>query len=227
MGKLTNLNPSVALTDADIPAPIARDAEFAAADAAHVSALDPHSQYLTQTEGDGRYRRSAVALTDSDIPAGIARDTETAAAITAHTSASDPHTQYLTQSEFLTSDFFFQISAPNLVANTWQDVGPVLVLGETGKPTVWLITLYFQYPDGNSLVDHWQYCGAGVLGCVWWKAASPSEGCVIYVEAHTEFAYTIKARGGIGQARKLQLNPDRNINIAAPGFIRVYFKKLL
>jgi hypothetical protein len=169
----------------------------------------------------------SVTLTDSAIPGEIARDTETAAAIAAHAGATDPHPQYLTQSEFLTSDFFFQVSAPSLVANTWQDVGPVLALGEAGKPVVWLITLYFQYPDGNSLVSHWQYCGAGILGCVWWKAASPSDGCVIVVETHTEFSYTIKARGGIGQARKLQLNPDRNINIAAPGFLRVYFKKFM
>ena len=52
-------------------------------------------------------------------------------------------------------------------------------------------------------------------------------GCTIVLEAHTEFAYTIKVRGGLGQARKLEFNPDRNINIAAPGFMRVYFKRLM
>jgi hypothetical protein len=165
-------------------------------------------------------------ITEPQIPQLIARDIEIEQAIRAHLPG-DPHPQYLTQSKNLTSDFFFQVSAPNLAGNTWQDVGPQLVLGERGKPTVWEITLYFEYPDGNSLVDFWQYCGSGTLGCVFWKANSPSEGCTIVVEAHTEFAYTIKARGGLGQARRLQLNPDRNINIAAPGFLRVYFKKKL
>ena len=94
MGKLTNLNPSAPLADADIPATIARDTETAAAVAAHVSATDPHTQYLTSSEGDLRYRRTAVALTDADIPATIARDTETAAAISAHEAKINPHTFY-------------------------------------------------------------------------------------------------------------------------------------
>jgi hypothetical protein len=67
--------------------------------AAHVAAADPHSQYLTQAEGDGRYRQSATALSDSDIPAGIARDSEVAAAIGAHEAAADPHPGYLTAAE--------------------------------------------------------------------------------------------------------------------------------
>ena len=99
MGKLTNLNPSVALTNSDIPGEIARDTETAAAITAHAGAADPHTQYLLQSEGDARYRRTAVALTESDIPGEIARDTETAAAIAAHAGATDPHAQYLLQSE--------------------------------------------------------------------------------------------------------------------------------
>jgi len=35
-----------AITDSDLPAPIARDAEFQAADDAHLKALDPHIQYF-------------------------------------------------------------------------------------------------------------------------------------------------------------------------------------
>lgn len=167
------------------------------------------------------------AITEADIPATIARDAEIAAAIAAHLPG-DPHPQYLTQSKLLAADFFFQISAPNLVANTWQEIGPLLVLGVGGSPAVWLITLYFQYPDGNTLIDYWQYCGAGILGCVFWKATARSENdCTIVLEAHTEFSYIIKVRGGLGQARKLEFNPDRNINIAAPGFMRVYMKRLV
>jgi hypothetical protein len=78
-----------------------KEAAGAAASAisAHESAADPHSQYLTQTEGDGRYRQSATALTDGDIPSGIARDSEVAAAIGAHEAAADPHPGYLTPAE--------------------------------------------------------------------------------------------------------------------------------
>jgi hypothetical protein len=74
-------------------------AAITAAVAAHESAADPHSQYLTQAEGDGRYRQSATPLTDGDIPAGIARDSEVAAAIGAHEAAADPHPGYLTAAE--------------------------------------------------------------------------------------------------------------------------------
>jgi hypothetical protein len=74
-------------------------AAISSAVASHVAAADPHSQYLTQAEGDGRYRQSATALSDSDIPAGIARDSEVAAAIGAHEAAADPHPGYLTAAE--------------------------------------------------------------------------------------------------------------------------------
>jgi hypothetical protein len=97
MGRLTNLNPSKALTEADLPGTIATDTEVAAAIAAHVNTSDSHPTYLTQTEGDARYRQTATALTDSDIPTAIARDLEVAAAVAAHVNAVDPHLQYPTQ----------------------------------------------------------------------------------------------------------------------------------
>lgn len=46
MGKLTNLNPTAPIADADLPASMARDAEYIAADQAHVNATNPHQQYL-------------------------------------------------------------------------------------------------------------------------------------------------------------------------------------
>jgi hypothetical protein len=55
MGKLTNLNPIAPITDADIPAAIARDSELTAAMNAHLAASDPHSQYGTQARTDERY----------------------------------------------------------------------------------------------------------------------------------------------------------------------------
>jgi hypothetical protein len=97
MGKLTNLNPPAPIGDADIPSGVARDAEVTAAITTHVNATDPHPIYLTQTEGDARYRQSTIALTDADIPSGVARDAEVTAAITTHVAAADPHPQYATQ----------------------------------------------------------------------------------------------------------------------------------
>jgi len=96
MGTLTNLN---GITEPQIPAAIARDTEVASAIASHVSAVDPHPTYLTQPEGDGRYRQTATPLVDGDIPAVIARDTEVANAIASHVAAPDPHPTYLTQPE--------------------------------------------------------------------------------------------------------------------------------
>lgn len=55
----------------------------AAAIAAHLAAVDPHTQYLTQTEADALYA-SAAAIT---------------AAINAHLADGDPHPQYLTTAE--------------------------------------------------------------------------------------------------------------------------------
>lgn len=59
MGTLTNLN---GITEPQIPAAIARDAEVAAAIAAHTAAADPHPVYLTQTEGNERYRDYATQI---------------------------------------------------------------------------------------------------------------------------------------------------------------------
>jgi hypothetical protein len=58
-------------------------ADLADAIAAHEAETDPHTQYLTQTEGDARY--DAVGAASS--------------AITAHVAAGDPHTQYQRESE--------------------------------------------------------------------------------------------------------------------------------
>lgn len=79
---------SIQLTD--VPAGVATDAEVttaanaakaaaeataAAALAAHEAAPDPHQQYLTQTEGDARYRELTDAVTYAEItgkPAALA-----------------------------------------------------------------------------------------------------------------------------------------------------------
>ncbi len=81
-----------ALTDADIPATIARDSEVSAAVAAsmtaHVSAGDPHPTYTTSAE--------------------------LAAAVTAHEGASDPHPGYTTAAELAAA-----LAALNLDSGVW------------------------------------------------------------------------------------------------------------
>ena len=78
MGKLTNLNPPTPIADADLPSSIARDAEYLAADAAHLGATDPHLQYPTQERGDIRYVRrfgqsfKAAPTVPQQIPASTA-----------------------------------------------------------------------------------------------------------------------------------------------------------
>lgn len=78
---------SHAHVDADIPAAIARDAEVAAAVSTHEAASDPHSVYLTPTEGDARY-----ALAGGGVTGGALRvvnpQTATATAATAVTGMS-------------------------------------------------------------------------------------------------------------------------------------------
>ncbi|MEG3900004.1 MULTISPECIES: tail fiber domain-containing protein [unclassified Microcoleus] len=91
-----------AITAADLPPENAMDVEVSAAINAHAGATDPHPIYLTQLEGDGRYRQSATAITDAELPATIARDTEFQAADTAHVNATDPHTQYRLKSVAIT-----------------------------------------------------------------------------------------------------------------------------
>lgn len=51
-----------AIADSDIPAAIARDTELITALAAHTNATDPHPAYLTQGEGDAKYRLNSTAF---------------------------------------------------------------------------------------------------------------------------------------------------------------------
>lgn len=57
MGELVNLTST---TTGTIPEEIARDTEVTAAINTHASAVDPHPIYLSQTEGDARYRRATT-----------------------------------------------------------------------------------------------------------------------------------------------------------------------
>jgi hypothetical protein len=55
MGKLTNLNPSKALTESEMPPGMATDIETTNAMNAHLAAVDSHLQYATQARADERY----------------------------------------------------------------------------------------------------------------------------------------------------------------------------
>jgi hypothetical protein len=66
---LKNLNPSKPITATDLPPENAMDAEYIAADAAHVNATDPHLQYATQARGDERYFRGRTLTYLLDPPA--------------------------------------------------------------------------------------------------------------------------------------------------------------
>lgn len=75
LGRRSNVLGSYALLDADIPSTLARGTEVTAAISAHTAASDPHPGYLTQTEGDARYRELTDAVTYAEItgkPAALA-----------------------------------------------------------------------------------------------------------------------------------------------------------
>lgn len=59
------------IVDSDVPVTIARGSDvvtsISTAIANHELALDPHSQYLTQTEGDARYRELTDAVNYSEL----------------------------------------------------------------------------------------------------------------------------------------------------------------
>jgi hypothetical protein len=165
---------------------------------------------------------------ESEIDPAVARDTEFQTADQAHINAVDPHLQYATQARgdarYLRyfNSFEDTITPPiNLAANTWHEMGNARNVGEQGRGSTWLINIYFQYeaPPGTANQPYFQYCGAGILGAIFWQADLLSnQGIEIPVEAHNEADFTARIRFGRGQARKVELFLPRPINIAAsPG----------
>ncbi|MGL4376870.1 MAG: pyocin knob domain-containing protein [Microcoleaceae cyanobacterium] len=74
---LLNMNSgSETIAETRIDPLIARDSEVTAALNAHTAAADPHPIYLSQTEGDARYRLSSQAIPESAIDSLIARFSE-------------------------------------------------------------------------------------------------------------------------------------------------------
>ena len=117
------------------------------------------------------------------------------------------------------------ISPINLIANQWQEIGPAFQFGELGKGTLWDILVYFQYIDTSGIsLQYYQYCGGGTLAAIYWQADfQTNEGILISsFEAHNEPDFTARIRFGRGnQLRKVEIKPDRAINIVAPGFLKV------
>jgi hypothetical protein len=170
------------ITEPFIPPLIARDAEYIAADKAHVDAADPHLQYATQARGDARYVRYLNSFAET-IPGPI-----------------------------------------KLTANTWQDLGSARIVGERGKGAMWDVGVYLEYTDtlGGPNYNYYQYFGAGKIGVIFWQADFLTNlGVQIPFETHNEADFTASIRFGEGQLRKLQINPSRLIDIAAPGFVRI------
>lgn len=154
-------------------------------------------------------------ITEPQIPAAIARDAEVASAIASHATSTNPHPQYVVG----VNSFAFIVNAPNLAANVWQAIGNNVVFGELGKGASWLINVYIQHS-----INNWhQYCGAGILGAIWWHAdAFPNPGIEILMEAHFEQEFFCGVRFGIGSnTRKIEVKPSRQINIASPGFLEI------
>ena len=78
MGELINLNPAAPIADGDLPPSITRDRELELAIEAHLSATDPHSQYLNFTRGDARYEyRAPIASRSIAGPINIPANTWT------------------------------------------------------------------------------------------------------------------------------------------------------
>jgi hypothetical protein len=155
-------------------------------------------------------------ITEAQIPPPIARDAEFAAADAAHLKETHPHPQYLR----VLQSFDFVVQPVSLAANTWQSVGNDLSVGQLGVGTTWIVNLYWQL-DASPFT---QYCGAALLGCIYWQAdLLTNEGIYVPVptEAHNEVDFSCRLRFGRGNGgRKLEIKPDRSINISAPGFFK-------
>jgi hypothetical protein len=153
-------------------------------------------------------------LTEADIPAPIARDSEVADAIATHVATLNPHIQYLR----ILQSFNFVIQPVAFAANVWQAIGSDTQFGELGVTASWDITLYWQL-DNSTFTN---YGGAGKLGAIYWQADQLiNEGILIPVEAHNEADFSCRVRFGRGNGlRKLEIKPERNINISSPGFLR-------
>ena len=158
-------------------------------------------------------------ITEPQIPSAIARDTETAAAIAAHVAAPNPHPQYLR----ILNNFEDTVNGPiNLSANTWQSVGNSRVIGEQGVGATWIVNVYFEYNVEGIIQKYFQYCGSGIIGAIFWQADFlTSEGIPLAVETHNEHDFTLRFRFGNGQARKVELKPDKDVSIVAPGFLKL------
>jgi hypothetical protein len=161
-------------------------------------------------------------LTPADLPPENALDIEFQAADQAHVNAVDPHSQYLRK----LNNFSFTVLPPiAFAANIWVPVGGDLQPGELGMVASWIVSLYWQL-DASPFTN---YGGAGVLGAIYWQADQLiNEGILIPVEAHNEADFSCRVRFGRGNGlRKLEIKPDRNINISSPGFFRVSGVRIL
>ena len=98
----------VALSDADIPATIARDAEVTSAISTHAGEADPHTGYQKESEKaaasgyaslDGTTKVPIAQLPTGTTGTTVALGNAAAGLITTHEAASDPHTGYVREAD--------------------------------------------------------------------------------------------------------------------------------
>jgi hypothetical protein len=136
-----------------IPDEIARDTEVAAAISAHEAAPDPHPGYLSQAEGDSRYRDKNTLLTDADIPATIARDSEIypiaeSAIAYSHVNSPEPHPNKYRRKDTPLTD-------ADIPAGIARDVEVATAIGthrNESQPHTYPIGLLIPNNGGNSAV---------------------------------------------------------------------------
>lgn len=198
---------------ATLPPELAWDSEVVAAVNAHLAATDPHPSYLTQVEGDGRYRQTAVALTDADIPAAIARDAEVASAIANHIAATDPHPTYLTVAE---ADRRYQLILPTSIVQvqvtppaqiSYPGGGQLFDLGFLGNvnpgstESLFAVAVYIQFVVNGQTFPHWQAAGAITLAPIQWQNTGRIQPIYSFpMESHDTDTFTGGIRLAAGQA---------------------------
>jgi hypothetical protein len=200
------------ISDADIADTIARDTEITQAINTFKSQSDPLPIYLNQTEGDALYRKVGQQIPESEIASTMARDAEVTQAIA----------DYMKSTTFSVSGPF------SFAANEWRTLNlpQEFSLTKAGNPPAWLVAFNFQYTN----LSYQQYCCAGIVSFVSWKANSEDNGIRLLVNAHNQTDFYIQAKatsGSAGATRLLQIKPESAFVIGSDGKLMVTVKPLI
>lgn len=123
---------------------------------AHTGAIDPHPQYLTQSEGDGRYPLAANVYTKSETDTAIGG---VSAALSAHAGAVDPHTQYALEVDVATAlatkesaGVAAALDAAHVAASNPHPQYPVTYIQQT-RPAVSGPWFWWQTDASGAIID--------------------------------------------------------------------------